>query len=56
MQLFYAPQIERPLHTLTEEESKHCVRVLRLAAGDPLALTDGRGTLCQTLRREEHHI
>lgn len=45
MQLFYAPDITPPLHTLSEEESKHCVRVLRLAAGDELHLTDGRGNL-----------
>lgn len=45
MQLFYAPEITLPLHTLTEEESKHCVRVLRLGAGDAITLTDGRGTL-----------
>lgn len=45
MQLFYAPEITLPLHTLTEEESKHCVRVLRLGAGDPVTLTDGCGTL-----------
>ena len=45
MQLFYAPDIVPPLHTLGEEESKHCVRVLRMSAGDTLHLTDGRGTL-----------
>lgn len=45
MQLFYAPDITPPDHTLTEEESKHCVRVLRLAAGDRIHLTDGRGNL-----------
>jgi len=45
MQLFYAPDIVPPHHTLSEEESKHCVRVLRLAAGDELHLTDGRGNL-----------
>ena len=45
MQLFYAPDIVPPLHTLGEEESKHCVRVLRMGAGDTLHLTDGRGTL-----------
>ena len=44
MQLFYAPDIVPPLHTLGEEESKHCVRVLRMGAGDTLHLTDGRGT------------
>jgi 16S rRNA (uracil1498-N3)-methyltransferase len=33
------------LCTLSEEESRHCARVLRLAPGDVLHLTDGRGTL-----------
>ena len=45
MHLFYAPNIEPPLYTLPEEESRHCVRVLRLGAGDCLMLTDGRGTM-----------
>lgn len=45
MQLFYAPAITLPRYTLPEEESRHCVRVLRLGAGDPLHLTDGRGNL-----------
>lgn len=45
MQLFYAPDIVPPLHTLTEEESRHCIRVLRLSEGDCLHITDGRGNL-----------
>lgn len=45
MQLFYAPDLIPPLYTLGEEESKHCIRVLRLGRGDTLHLTDGRGTL-----------
>lgn len=45
MQLFYAPDLEPPLHTLDEEESKHCIRVLRLGCGDAIHLTDGRGNL-----------
>ena len=45
MQLFYAPDLVPPEHTLGEEESKHCVRVLRLGIGDPLSVTDGRGNL-----------
>lgn len=45
MNLFYAPDITPPLHTLTEEESRHCVRVLRLGTGDIIHLTDGRGNL-----------
>ncbi|MBR2429484.1 MAG: 16S rRNA (uracil(1498)-N(3))-methyltransferase [Alistipes sp.] len=45
MQLFYAPEISFPRYTLSEEESKHCVRVLRMGVGDELHITDGRGML-----------
>lgn len=45
MQLFYAPEISLSRYTLPEEESKHCVRVLRMGVGDELFLTDGKGTL-----------
>lgn len=45
MQLFYAPDLVPPEHTLDEEESKHCIRVLRMNVGDPLFVTDGRGHL-----------
>jgi 16S rRNA (uracil1498-N3)-methyltransferase len=45
MQLFYAPDITPPLYTLSEEESKHCIKVLRLGLGDKLHITDGRGNL-----------
>lgn len=45
MQLFYAPGITPPDHILSEEESKHCIRVLRLMHGDTLHITDGRGNL-----------
>ena len=41
MQLFYAPDIVPPLHTLNEEESKHCIRVLRLQCGGRIHITDG---------------
>lgn len=45
MQLFYDSEIAPPVHILGEEESRHCVRVLRLGAGDELHVTDGRGNL-----------
>lgn len=45
MQLFYTPDIQGIRYTLPEEESKHCVRVLRLGEGDTVHLTDGRGAL-----------
>ncbi len=45
MQLFYAPYITPPHHTLGEEESKHCIRVLRMTLDDTLYITDGKGNL-----------
>lgn len=48
MQLFYAPDIKDKTYTLNEEESKHCIRVLRLAIGDEIMLIDGKGGLFKT--------
>lgn len=45
MQLFYAPEFSIPRYTLPEDESKHCIRVLRMSIGDELHITDGRGTM-----------
>jgi 16S rRNA (uracil1498-N3)-methyltransferase len=42
MYLFYTPSIEME-HFLSEEESAHCIRVLRYTRGDEILLTDGRG-------------
>lgn len=42
MYLFYVPEIDRK-QELDEEESQHCVRVLRLTTGDTILATDGRG-------------
>ncbi len=43
MHIFYTPQIINGILTLSEEESKHCVKVLRLACGDQISLIDGNG-------------
>ena len=43
MYLFYTPDIDTSSF-LSEEESAHCVRVLRYDRGDEILLTDGRGT------------
>lgn len=48
MQLFYAPNISGNTFTLNEEESKHCIRVLRLNVGDEITLVDGMGGLFKT--------
>jgi 16S rRNA (uracil1498-N3)-methyltransferase len=43
MHLFYTPDITLPDYVLNEEESKHCVRVLRLTVGEQIILIDGKG-------------
>lgn len=45
MNLFYTPDItpQNEAWFLTEEESKHCTRVLRLEKGDEVNLIDGKG-------------
>ncbi len=44
MALFYVPDIAEGWE-LPEEEAAHCLRVLRLSAGDELEITDGKGNL-----------
>lgn len=57
MHLFYTPDIEGERYTLPEEESKHCVRVLRLEAGAPIVLIDGRGGFyrCEIVQPNAKH-
>lgn len=45
MQIFYIPEVEENVITLNEEESKHSIRVLRMALGDVLQVVDGKGNL-----------
>ncbi|SDH55868.1 16S rRNA (uracil1498-N3)-methyltransferase [Pedobacter terrae] len=44
MHIFYTPDITQNTYTLNEEESKHCVRVLRLTIGSIINLVDGKGS------------
>jgi len=45
MYLFYANSTIKALHVFDEQESRHCVKVLRLKIGDTVHLTDGKGNL-----------
>ncbi len=45
MHVFYTPDIQDNAYVLSDTESKHAVRVLRVNAGDKVLLTDGKGTL-----------
>ncbi|KAA6312289.1 hypothetical protein EZS27_036755, partial [termite gut metagenome] len=42
MLLFYVPDILTK-NELPEEETQHCIRVLRLSQGDEICITDGKG-------------
>ncbi len=50
MRLFYDAHIEldSATHQLSEEESKHIIRVLRMQEGDELALINGKGGYFET--------
>lgn len=43
MQLFYAPDLQGDHYILSEQESKHCIKVLRMQIGDTILLTNGAG-------------
>lgn len=56
MNLFYIPEISPGSKeiTLSEEESKHACRVLRLKTGDHITLLDGRGGTFLAEITEDH--
>jgi|SRR5476651_2253962 len=56
MHLFYTPDItpQNDAWFLTEEESKHCTRVLRLDKGDQINLIDGKGGLYTATISDAH--
>ena len=45
MNVFYVSGAQEGLIVLPEEESKHCVKVLRMAEGERFCVTDGEGSL-----------
>jgi 16S rRNA (uracil1498-N3)-methyltransferase len=45
MQIFYVPGIKGSSCVMDENESRHCIRVLRMTKGDRLKLVDGIGNL-----------
>ena len=47
MQLFYVKNIDSNLITLSEEESRHVVKVLRKTVGDILHIVNGEGVMCK---------
>jgi 16S rRNA (uracil1498-N3)-methyltransferase len=55
MNVFYAPDISADLVMLDEGESQHAVKVLRLTAGDPILVMDGKGSICTAEITNPHH-
>jgi 16S rRNA (uracil1498-N3)-methyltransferase len=49
MYLFYSSTISDKYHFLSQEESRHCIKVLRLKNGETVHLTDGLGNLIETV-------
>lgn len=45
MHIFYTPDIANNTYTLSQEESKHCVKVLRLTQGNKVQLVNGIGKM-----------
>lgn len=54
MHVFYTPDISADAYILNEEESKHCIRVLRLGIGAMVYLIDGVGGLYKAEITGEH--
>lgn len=54
MHVFYQPDLSVDQLYLNEEESKHCVRVLRMKKGDDVFLADGRGMEAQAVIADDH--
>lgn len=54
MHIFYTPDINSETYFLSEEESKHCIKVLRLLKGSLLFLVDGKGGFYDARVEEPH--
>jgi 16S rRNA (uracil1498-N3)-methyltransferase len=54
MQIFYTPDITGMEYFLSEDESKHAIRVLRMNEGDAVYLVDGRGTFFEAVIANAH--
>lgn len=54
MHIFYTPDINSDTYLLSEEESKHCIKVLRLQKGSLLFLVDGKGGFYDAIIEDPH--
>lgn len=54
MNIFYCPDIRGEEITLSENDSKHAVRVLRKSIGDEIIIVDGKGTWIEGIVSENN--
>jgi 16S rRNA (uracil1498-N3)-methyltransferase len=54
MQVFYSTEFEGNICTLNEDESAHCIRVLRLVRGNAIHIIDGKGGFYEATITEAH--
>lgn len=54
MELFYAPGIYGETFTLSPDESKHIIRVMRKKVGDTFFVTNGKGSLFEVRILSDH--
>ena len=54
MPRFYIPSIENEEIELSELDSKHAIRVLRLKKGDDITIMDGKGILAEGVIIDDH--
>ena len=52
MELFYCPDIQEDTISLGQEESRHCITVLRFRQGDRINIVNGKGLLCEGIIRK----
>ncbi|MCR4619376.1 MAG: 16S rRNA (uracil(1498)-N(3))-methyltransferase [Paludibacteraceae bacterium] len=54
--IFYTPEIDREAirHVLSEPESQHAIRVLRLKSGEKVTLVDGKGSAYECMIVNPH--
>jgi 16S rRNA (uracil1498-N3)-methyltransferase len=54
MNVFYTPDIFGNNYSLDEQESRHCIKVLRLRTGDEIYLVDGKGGFYKASLTDAH--
>lgn len=52
--IFFAPDI-KTTNQLPEQESRHCIKVLRMIEGDNITITDGKGSIFECIIVNAHH-